>query len=150
MITGNMKIIEPDGNWKVFLEAKDSDYILLQHVTSVENAKHIMKNGFTYSEKNWRDSEDGYIYFVSGSYGLGTYMHHSKNAIVDTLIRKDLLLPDDKSGEWKSFITNPQNKSELMSENVNLEQVTAFNTFKLIGQVKSKFKDAIPYRVREL
>ena len=38
ILKDDMVIVDPDGNWKVFLEAKDSDYILLKHVTSVENA----------------------------------------------------------------------------------------------------------------
>ena len=77
-------------------------------------------------------------------------MRYSKNTIVDVLVRKDLFPPDDNSGEWKDFINNPNNKSELLSEKINLTNVTAFNTFKLIGQVKSRLENAIPYKLHEL
>ena len=79
ILKDDMVIVDPDGNWKVFLEAKDGDYILLKHVTSVENAKSVMRNGFKCSQKNWTDSENGYVYLISGTYGLGTYTHYLTN-----------------------------------------------------------------------
>lgn len=136
--------IEVDGNWKTFLHAKSEDMLFMLHATSLENAKRIMLEGFKTNQKNWEDSEEGFVYLSGSEYGLGTYMKFRENAIVKVAVRKKDLLADSNSGDWKGFIHNPINFSELKREGINPKNPTAFETFKYIGQVKAKLEDVKP------
>lgn len=135
--------IEVDGSWKKFLDAKPSDKLLLLHATSLENAKEIVEKGFANNNSNWQDSEEGYIYLAGSRYSLGTYLRHTENAIVRVLVRKELLLADDNSVDWKECIR--LNRTELKRDQVNIKEPTSFDTFKYIGQVKAKIEDVEIY-----
>lgn len=132
-------MIEVEGNWKKFYEANPTDKLILLHATSLDNAKDIVVNGFKTGEKNWKDSEDGYIYLAGSRYNLGTYLHHTQNAIIKVAVMKERLLPDSNSVDWKEFVR--LNRKEIKKDQVNLKNLTAFDTFKYIGQVKAKLED---------
>lgn len=132
-------IIEVDANWKKFLEAENDDQILLLHATSKEQAEKITSEGFQITESNWLDSEKGFIYLAGSRYNLGTYLRHTENAIIRVVVKKEDLLPDSESVDWKEYAK--QNKAELKREKVSIKNPSAFDTFKHIGQVKAKIQD---------
>ncbi|MCA1064826.1 hypothetical protein QTG56_24785 (plasmid) [Rossellomorea sp. AcN35-11] len=131
--------IEVDGNWKKFYDAKPSEELLLLHATSLENAKKICKNDFLPKNRNWEDSEEGYVYLAGSRYNLGTYLRYTENAIIRILVRKELLLPDNNSVDWKEYVKF--NRDELKKDKVNIKEPTSFDTFKHIGQVKARIED---------
>jgi len=137
------KLIEVDGNWKVFETANPTDSLILLHATSLRRAKQILKTGFTTDESNWIDSEEGYVYLGGSRYNLGTYLRYSENAIVKVAVRKECLLPDDKSVDWKEYVK--LHRQELKKDRVNVRQPTAFDTFKHIGQVKARIEDVLVF-----
>ncbi|MGF7535296.1 hypothetical protein AAGG74_16715 [Bacillus mexicanus] len=133
------KCVEVDGNWKKFYEADPSDKLLLLHATSLENAKQIWEKGFERTDSNWLDSENGYVYLAGSRYNLGTYLRYNDNAIIRVSVRKELLLPDDNSVDWREYIK--LHRDELKNEKINIKKPSAFDTFKHIGQVKARIED---------